>query len=112
MVFSFETNPTYAFLHAINMAQSDEPFEGWSDFTNAIWEESPEIFYFLAGSGEYSLYGHGISETAAKAAKKLEELKEDARFKRLESEVSEYRNFVAKQWHENEKRVLGFFESV
>ena len=112
MIFSFETNPTYAFLHAINMAQSDEPFEGWSDFTNAIWEESPEIFYFLAGSGEYSLYGHDIPTIAAKAAEKLEKLREDARFKRLESEVSEYRDLVAKQWLENEKRVLEFFESV
>ncbi len=112
MIFSFETNPTYAFLHAINMAQSDEPFEGWSDFTNAIWEESPEVFYFLAGSGEYSLYGHDIPTTAAMAMEKLERLKEDASFKRLENEVSEYRNFVSKQWSKNEGAVLGFFESL
>lgn len=112
MIFSFQTNSTYAFLHAINMAQSDEPFEGWSDFTNAIWEESPEIFYFLAGSGEYSLYGEDISTIAARAAEKLEKLRGDPRFKQLEREVSEYRDFVSKQWSENEKPILEFFKSL
>lgn len=106
MIFTFHINPDYIFLHAINMAQINEPFDGWGDFTNSIWEEDHEIFYFLAGTWEYSLYGKNLIDIAQKGFLKLEEIREDPRLLRLVKETEEYKIFIEKQWKQNESFIL------
>ncbi len=106
MIFDFKINDIYIFLHAINTSQDEEPFEWWFDFTNKIWEENPEIYFFLSGSPEYSLYLTDLRELYKKPFKKLEKLKETETYKRLIKETETYKNFVENQWKLNEKFVL------
>lgn len=114
MKLKFNINPDYIFLHALNMAQRQEPFSGWAQFTNKIWEESPEVFYFLAGSPEYILYSkkRNFSFLLKKAEKVMREIKKSKEHKRLIQETKEYTLFTQKQWQKNKEKVLSFFESV
>lgn len=115
MELIFRLNKDYVFFHALNMTQNEEPFFGWGNFTNKIWEESPEIFYFLAGAPEYVLYfslDEEKKELYKKANEKLKNLRKTPEYKRLIKETEVYFLFVKKQWEKNRDNVLSFLRET
>lgn len=112
MDIKFKVNPIYVFLHALNMAQKEEPFLGWADFTNEIWEKDPGIFYYLAGSPEYVLYANldQISALTIKAKEVLSKIQKSVEYQRLIAEAEEYSMVVEKQWEKNKNIVSRFIE--
>lgn len=115
MIFDFQINPSYTFLHAINMAQDNEPFAGWSEFTNEIWEDNPAVFYFLAGSPEYTLYSspqQSLDLLVKQASEVLEAIKQSSIYSRLIEETSDYLKFVDQQWKQNEQKALSIIQKL
>ncbi len=111
----FKVNELYVFLHAINMNQEDEPFNGWAKFTNAIWENDPAIFYFLAGAPEHILYVKSTADYKklfAKNLRVLSKIKKSKEFKRLIKETKQYKLFLEKQWNENKASALSILEEL
>lgn len=92
-------------MHAINVQQKNEPFVGWSKFTNAIWEESPEIYYFLAGAPESIIYSTSTA-LARKTELALKKIRLSKQYLRLVKETNEYLKVVSKQWQQNEQQAL------
>jgi len=100
------------------MAQPKEPFSGWGEFTNKIWEESPNVFYFLASAPEYTLYlpSHKSRvRLAEQADNALKTIRKSLEYKRLIRETKDYLAFVDQQWENNKKKaffiIKGFFGS-
>ena len=115
MIFDFQINPNYTFLHALNMAQSSEPFAGWGEFTNQIWEDNTAIFYFLAGSPEYTLYlspQKNLDLLTKQADNALEVIRQSQAYGRLIEETADYLKFVEQQWQQNEKKVLSIIQEL
>lgn len=115
MIFDFQINPNYTFLHAINMAQNNEPFAGWGEFTNEIWEDNPAVFYFLAGSPEYTLYlssEQSLDLLVKQASKVLEAVKRNSTYSQLIEETSDYLKFVDQQWQQNEQNALSIIQEL
>lgn len=115
MFFNFRINSDYTFLHALSLAQNDEPFFGWSEFTNKIWEKNPAVFYFLASAPEYNLYlslRKDRVQLAKQANNVLETVRSKAQYKQLIEETHDYLAFVNQQWQENEKIVLPIIEEL
>jgi hypothetical protein len=109
MKLQFKIDPDYIFLHAINQSQPNVPFKEWIDFTNDIWEKSKEIFYFLGGYAEYRLYSikiKNIEKIAKKAEETFDQIRKTKEFQRLIAETVKYRQFIEKQWRQNEKKSL------
>ena len=111
----FKVNPLYVFLHAINMNQDEEPFKGWTKFTNAIWEKNPEIFYFLAGAAEHVLYAKNTADYKrlfAKNLKVLSKIQKAKEFKKLVKETEQYKLFLEKQWVKNKDKALSILQEL
>ena len=91
------------------------PFKEWKDFTNGIWEESKEIFYFLGGYAEYRLYPRkekDIEKLVKKAMEVFNQLRETKEFRRLIAETKEYQQFIENQWERNKKDALKILEEL
>lgn len=112
MKLEFRVNPDYTFLHAINTTQKNEPFIGWAKFTNNIWKQSPEVFYFFAGAPEYILYSSSIPSLARKTHKILKKIRTSKQYKRLVKETRKYLVFVEKQWQKNENQALRILSEI
>lgn len=111
----FKVNPWYAFLHAINMNQDEEPFKGWAKFTNDIWEKSPDVFYFLAGAAEHVLYVKNVAGYRALFRKHLQALakiQKTKQYKRLVRETEQYRVLVEAQWKKNKTVALKLLQDL
>lgn len=112
MKLKFCVNQDYVFLHAINMAQKNEPFTGWANFTNGIWKQFPSVFYLFAGAPEYAVYSFSLSSLAKKADQILLKIKTTKQYKQLINETCEYLTFVEKQWQKNEKQALHILSEI
>ena len=107
MLFRFRVNPLYVFLHALNASQKEEPFSGWYNFANRIWQRSPGLFYFLSGQAEFSLYlEEGKTNLVSRKADRfLRSASSTPEFRRLVTETDQYRLFVENQVGRNKTRV-------
>lgn len=115
MRFKFVVNPEYVFLHAINMAQKKEPFAGWGEYTNKIYEKNPVIFYFLAGAPEYELYLSAEQDReriVGLSDKVLANQKQTSEYQRLIKETEDYLAFVKNQWEGNKDRALAIISEL
>lgn len=115
MIFDFQINPNYTFLHAINMAQNNEPFAGWSKFTNQIWEDNPAVFYFLAGSPEYTLYSspqQSLELLVKQVGEALEAIRQSSTYSRLIEETFGYLKFIDREWQQNEPNALSIIQEL
>lgn len=112
MKFKFRINPDYVFLHAINARQKNEPFAGWAKFTNNIWEESPEVFYLLAGAPEYILRSSSLPTIAKKTQGVLKKIRLSKEYRKLIKETREYLVFVEKQWQKNGEQALSILSEI
>ena len=111
----FRLNPTYIFLHALNMNQEKEPFPGWGSFTNKIWEEDPGLFYFLAGAPEYIFYlsAHkSRTQFARQADNKLKAIEKTPEYQQLIRETKTYLLFVQKQWEQKGGKALSLLREI
>ncbi len=111
---NFIIDNNHVFAHAISMAQQNEPFEGWADFTNKIWKEDPAVFYYLAGAPEYHLYltESSVEEIIERADNRLKLVSQSEEYNKLIEETIKYRDFVETQWLKNEPIVRAYFSDV
>lgn len=115
MNIRFIIKPEYVFLHAINMAQKNEPFKGWGEYTNKIYDANPAIFYFLASASEYELYlsaNQTRAELASLAEQVLENQKRTPEYKRLVKETEDYLKFVSSQWDINKEKAMAVISEL
>ena len=111
----FNLNPLYVFLFTINTEQEEEPFKGWADFTNKIWEEDSKVFLLLAGAAERVLFIKNKIEyknAYARKLKMLAKIKKAPEYKRLIKESKKYLRFVKTQWRKNEKRATSLLQEL
>lgn len=113
MELEFLVDKKYAFLHAFNQHQHDEPFKGWSNFTWKIWERYPQECYLLSGFAEWSLLGKtSLKSLAIKSEKLLEKWLKTPQVKRLIKETEKYRNWLEKEWNKKGEKALNELEKI
>jgi len=115
MKLEFRVNPEYVFLYTINQCQRNTPFKEWKNFTNKIWENSKEIFYFLGGYAEHRLYlkkNSDLIKLAKNTIKVLNRIKKTKEFKKLIKETNQYKQFIERQWAKNKKKAFKIMEEL
>lgn len=110
MKLQFKIDKKYLLAHAL--WRNTMPFPGWDNLKNYLWQESIFGYQFLTGLPEAFLQFNKTSEIIKEGDKLYKKALKRKEFKRLLAETKKYRQWLEKEWHKNEKKILSWVKEL